>query len=127
MPTLAQLVGIGVLRAEEVSAMHRTILSHKVYESVPIKLQMDEEEMARFAIHRFQFSGVDIHPRLARHYPLKEIGVHAIGYVSAINDEDLKTHRQRRVRRHEPDRQARASSAPTRRSCTASRAFARFW
>ncbi len=89
--TLAQLVGIGVLRAEEVNAIHRTIQSHKVYESVPIKLQMDEEEMARFAVHRFQFSGVDIHPRLARHYPLKEIGVHAIGYVSAINDEDLKS------------------------------------
>jgi penicillin-binding protein 2 len=89
--TLAQLVSIGVLRAEEVGAIRRTILSHKVYESVPVKLQMDEEEMARFAVHRFQFSGVDIHPRLARHYPLKEIGVHAIGYVSAINDEDLKT------------------------------------
>src|SRR5580658_770421 len=84
-------VGIGVLRAEEVNAIHRTIQSHKVYESVPIKLQMDEEEMARFAVHRFQFSGVDIHPRLARHYPLKEVGVHAIGYVSAINDEDLKS------------------------------------
>jgi penicillin-binding protein 2 len=89
--TLAQLVGIGVLRAEEVNAIHRTIQSHKVYESVPIKLQMDEDEMARFAVHRFQFSGVDIHPRLARHYPLKEVGVHAIGYVSAINDEDLKS------------------------------------
>lgn len=89
--TLAQLVGIGVLRAEEVSGIRRIVLSHKVYESVPVKLQMDEEEMARFAVHRFQFSGVDIHPRLARHYPLKEIGVHAIGYVSAINDEDLKT------------------------------------
>jgi penicillin-binding protein 2 len=89
--TLAQLVGIGVLRAEEVNAIHRTVQSHKVYESVPIKLQMDEEEMARFAVHRFQFSGVDIHPRLARHYPLKEVGVHAIGYVSAINDEDLKS------------------------------------
>ncbi len=89
--TLQQLVSIGVLRAEEVNAIHRTIQSHKVYESVPVKLQMDEEEMARFAVHRFQFSGVDIHPRLARHYPLKEIGVHAIGYVSAINDEDLKS------------------------------------
>jgi penicillin-binding protein 2 len=89
--TLAQLVGIGVLRAEEVNAIHRTVQSHKVYESVPIKLQMDEEEMARFAVHRFQFAGVDIHPRLARHYPLKEVGVHAIGYVSAINDEDLKS------------------------------------
>ena len=88
--TLAQLVSIGVLRSEEVGNIRRTVLLHKVYESVPIKLLLNEEEMARFAVHRYQFSGVDIRPRLARHYPLKEIGVHAIGYVSAINEQDLK-------------------------------------
>jgi penicillin-binding protein 2 len=87
---LAQLVDIGVLRGEEVGGIRRTILSHKVYESVPIKLQLNEEEMARFAIHRYQFTGIDIRARLARHYPFREMGVHAIGYVSAINEEDLK-------------------------------------
>jgi penicillin-binding protein 2 len=46
--------------------------------------------MALFAVHRFQFSGVDIRTRLARHYPLGESAVHAIGYVSAINEQDLK-------------------------------------
>jgi len=45
---------------------------HKVYESVPIKLQLNDEEMALFAVHRYQFSGVDIRTRLARHYPLGE-------------------------------------------------------
>jgi penicillin-binding protein 2 len=88
--TLNQLVGIGLLRAEEVGGIRRTILLHKVYESVPIKIQLNEEEMALFAVHRYQFAGVDIHARLARHYPLKEMAVHAIGYVSAINEQDLK-------------------------------------
>jgi penicillin-binding protein 2 len=88
--TLAQLVNIGLLRPEEVGNIHRTVMLHKVYESVPIKLQLNEEEMAIFAVHRFQFSGVDIRTRLARHYPLGESAVHAIGYVSAINEQDLK-------------------------------------
>ncbi len=88
--TLAQLVSIGLLRSDEVSNIRRTILLHKVYESVPIKLSLNEEEMARFAVHRYQFAGVDIRARLARHYPLREMGVHAIGYVSAINEQDLK-------------------------------------
>ncbi|HEX3398466.1 MAG TPA: penicillin-binding protein 2 [Steroidobacteraceae bacterium] len=88
--TLAQLVSIGLLRAEEVGNIRRTILLHKVYESVPVKLSLNEEEMARFAVHRYQFAGVDIRARLARHYPLREMGVHAIGYVSAINEQDLK-------------------------------------
>jgi penicillin-binding protein 2 len=88
--TLAQLVSIGLLRPEEVGNIRRTILLHKVYESVPVKLSLNEEEMARFAVHRYQFAGVDIRARLARHYPLREMGVHAIGYVSAINEQDLK-------------------------------------
>jgi penicillin-binding protein 2 len=88
--TLAQLVSIGLLRADETNNIQRTILLHKVYESVPIKLSLNEEEMARFAVHRYQFSGVDIRARLARHYPLREMGVHAIGYVSSINEQDLK-------------------------------------
>src|ERR1700720_1599083 len=46
--------------------------------------------MARFAVHRYRFSGVDIRTRLARHYPLGETAVHAIGYVSAINEQDMK-------------------------------------
>jgi len=88
--TLAQLVSIGLLRSEEVSNIRRTVLLHKVYESVPVKLLLNEEEMALFAVHRYQFAGVDIRARLARHYPLREMGVHAIGYVSAINEQDLK-------------------------------------
>src|SRR3984893_4395226 len=64
--TLAQLVSIGLLRNEEIGNIRRTVLLHKVYESVPIKLLLNEEEMARFAVHRYQCSGVDIPARLAR-------------------------------------------------------------
>src|SRR3984893_11086950 len=88
--TLALLTDIGLLHPEEVANIRRTILLHKVYESVPIKLQLNEEEMALFAVHRYQFSGVDIRTRLARHYPFGEMAVHAIGYVSAINEQDMK-------------------------------------
>jgi penicillin-binding protein 2 len=87
---LAQLGTIGLLHSTEIPNIRRTVLLHKVYESVPIKLQLNDDEMAVFAVHRWQFSGIDIHARLARYYPLKEIAVHAIGYVSAINEEDLK-------------------------------------
>src|SRR6202162_876480 len=55
--TLAQMVNIGLLRSEEIRNIKRTIVLHKVYESVPIKLQLNDEEMALFAIHRYQFSG----------------------------------------------------------------------
>src|SRR5579862_7030469 len=87
---LARLVAIGLLDAEELPSIKRTILSHHVYESVPIKLQLDDEEMARFAIHRYGFTGVDIRTRLSRHYPFGVMAVHALGYVAAISEQDLK-------------------------------------
>ena len=88
--TLARLVDIGLLDPEDVNSIKRTILSHHVYESVPIKLQLDDEEMARFAVHRFEFTGVDIRTRLSRHYPFGPMAVHALGYVAAISEQDLK-------------------------------------
>ncbi len=88
--TLAHLVAIGLIDAEEINSLKRTILSHHVYESVPIKLQLDDEEMARFAVHRYEFTGVDIRTRLSRHYPFGPMAVHALGYVAAISEQDLK-------------------------------------
>jgi penicillin-binding protein 2 len=87
---LASLAGIGLLRHEDLNSIRHTILLHKIYESVPIKLALTDEEMAMFAVHRHEFVGVDIRARLARHYPLGSTAVHAIGYVSAINEQDLK-------------------------------------
>ena len=56
-----------------------------------MKLQLTEEELARFAARRYQFPGVEIRPRLTRYYPLGASSVHAIGYVGAISEEDEKT------------------------------------
>ena len=87
---LAHLVAIGLIDGDEVAGVRRTILSHHVYESVPIKLQLNDEEMARFAVHRHEFTGVDIRTRLSRHYPFAPMAVHALGYVGAISEQDLK-------------------------------------
>jgi penicillin-binding protein 2 len=87
---LGRLVAIGLLEADDIGSIKRTILSHHVYESVPIKLQLDDQDMARFAVHRHEFTGVDIHARLSRHYPFGPMAVHALGYVAAISEQDLK-------------------------------------
>jgi penicillin-binding protein 2 len=46
--------------------------------------------MARFAVHRHEFTGIDIRARLSRHYPMGAFAVHALGYVAAISEQDLK-------------------------------------
>jgi penicillin-binding protein 2 len=86
--TLAGLVGLGLLPAADVARTKRQIMARRVFEAVPIRLQLSELELARFAVHRPDFPGVEIRPRLTRLYPHGGVGVHALGYVGAISEQD---------------------------------------
>jgi penicillin-binding protein 2 len=82
-------VGIGLIAPEELESTRRVIRSRRPFDSVPIRLRLTEEEIARFAVQRFEFPGVDIKTRLARYYPHGEITVHALGHVGAISEADM--------------------------------------
>src|SRR5215831_9691570 len=88
--TLDSLVQLKLIRTEEVDEIERTIESSRNFDSVPIRLRMSDEDVARFAVHRFEFRGVDIKTRQTRWYPNGALGVHALGYVGAISEQDLK-------------------------------------
>ena len=59
------------------------------FEKVPLRLRLDDREVARFAVNRHRFPGVDIGARLTRNYPHGELGVHLVGYVGRINKREL--------------------------------------
>jgi penicillin-binding protein 2 len=88
--TLARLVEIEVLPADDLDDTRKLVRSRRSFESVPIRLRLTDEEIARFAVHRFEFPGVDIATRLTRFYPHGEHAVHALGYVAAISENDVK-------------------------------------
>lgn len=88
--TLAGLAALGLLDNADIPTVKKDIRSRRVFEAVPVKLQLTEEELARFAARRHLFQGVEIRPRLTRYYPLGPSSVHAIGYVGAISEEDEK-------------------------------------
>ncbi len=87
---LARLVKLGLLQAEDVPDLIRTIKSHQSFDTVPIRLHLSDEEVARFAARRFEFPGIDISPRQARWYPFGPLAVDAVGYVGTISANDLK-------------------------------------
>jgi len=66
------------------------VLSRRSFDSVPIRLRLTDEEIGRFAVHRYEFPGVDLRTRQTRHYPYGELGVHALGYVGAISEQDVE-------------------------------------
>ncbi len=88
--TLRRLVEIGVLPADDLPETKKLVRSRRSFEGVPIRLRLTDEEIARFAVNRFEFPGVDIATRLTRFYPHGERGVHALGYVAAISEDDIK-------------------------------------
>ncbi|MBW4049999.1 MAG: penicillin-binding protein 2 [Proteobacteria bacterium] len=88
--SLERLAKLGLLQAEDIPDLLRTIRSRRSFDSVPIKLHLSEDQVARFAVHRYEFPGIDIKPRQARWYPDGPLAVDAIGYVGTINAQDLK-------------------------------------
>jgi penicillin-binding protein 2 len=58
------------------------------FDSLPIRTRLSDEEVARFAVQRFRFPGVDVRARLIRHYPQGEVASHVVGYIGRINQRE---------------------------------------
>jgi len=61
----------------------------KSFESLPLRTRLTDNEVARFAVNRYRFPGVEIKARLFRQYPYGELASHVVGYIGRINDRDL--------------------------------------
>ena len=88
--TLKALVALELIRSDDLNELLRTIRSRRSFDSVPIRLRMSDEDVARFAVRRFEFPGLDIKTRQTRSYPNRDLAVHALGYVGAISEQDLE-------------------------------------
>jgi penicillin-binding protein 2 len=86
--TLARLEANGLIKTDSVNQIIDLINSKRRFDSIPIRQRMSDEEVARFAVLRPYFPGVEIRARLARHYPYGKVASHAIGYVSGISPAD---------------------------------------
>lgn len=61
--------------------------SHE-FASLPLRTRLNDEEVARFAVNRYRFPGVEIKARLFRHYPNGEVASHVVGYIGRITKGD---------------------------------------
>ncbi len=60
------------------------------YQGVPLRTNLSMEEVARFQLNRYEFTGVDINAGLTRNYPLGQSASHVVGYIGGITEDDLK-------------------------------------
>lgn len=88
--TLFKLRQLLDISNEQVETFKKQTKRQRRFKSIPLKSQLTEQEMAKFAVKQHSFPGVSIEARLARHYPYKEALAHVIGYVGKINKKDLR-------------------------------------
>ncbi|NOH72693.1 penicillin-binding protein 2 [Vibrio pectenicida] len=75
---------------EQIESFERERRHSRRFKSVPILTQLTQEQVAKFSVNQHKFPGVTVNANLKRHYPYGEVLTHVIGYVSRINDKDIK-------------------------------------
>ena len=88
--TLLELRDIVQLQEDDIAQFRRLMKKRRLFQSIPIRSRLNDEEVARFAVNRHRFPGVDVHARLSRYYPHGALGVHAVGYVGRIDEDELE-------------------------------------
>jgi len=86
--TLQDLARVVTITEDDLQRFHRARRQQRRFDSIPIRVKLDEEEVARFAVVRHRFPGVDIQARLLRRYPEADRAVHVLGYVGRINQQE---------------------------------------
>lgn len=87
--TLAAIEVIIPLTEHERQTFYKQMKYKRRNESIPIRMKLNESEVARFSVEKYRFPGVEVVARLIRHYPLGEAVAHALGYIGPISEKEL--------------------------------------
>jgi len=86
---VAELGRIVRIEDSDRKRFERLRVQRRRFEGVPIRSNLNQEEVARIAVNSHRFPGVEIHAELLRYYPLGEHTAHVLGYVGRINEDEL--------------------------------------
>jgi penicillin-binding protein 2 len=88
--TLAGLAELIDLNAEQQDAFLKQVKAQRRFNSIALKEQLNDTEVAVLAVNQHRFPGVTVEARLSRHYPFGDLFTHAIGYIGKINTRELQ-------------------------------------
>ncbi len=88
--TINDLASLVEITAKDRRRFKKLMEESHNFESLPLRTRLNDVEVARFAVNRYRFPGVEIKARLFRNYPQGSLASHAIGYIGRLNDDDLE-------------------------------------
>lgn len=86
---LRELQSLITLSDDEIAKFQSLRAERKGFESVPLRLGLSEEDVARLAVKLPWLTGVEIRTRMMRSYPYRELTAHVVGYIARINEKEL--------------------------------------
>ena len=84
---LSQLISIS---KEDLKRFHKNRRKKRRFEGIPLRYRLNDEEVAKISVQQNDLPGVMINAQLSRHYPQGKLASHAVGYVSRINERELR-------------------------------------
>lgn len=88
--TLNALRSVVDLTDDDIAAFKKERARSHRFTSIPVKTNLTEVQVARFAVNQYRFPGVEVKGYKRRYYPYGSALTHVIGYVSKINDKDVE-------------------------------------
>ena len=79
------------LSEDDRKAFHKSRNNFHVFDSVPLKFNLSETEVARLVVNQHRFDGVNVVPYLSRHYPYGELLTHVLGYTGRLDADDISS------------------------------------
>jgi len=75
----------------DITKFKSQVRSHRKFESQILKINLSEQELARFSVNQHRFRGASVQARLQRSYPYAGEMAHVLGYVGRINQRDKES------------------------------------
>jgi len=86
--TIRELSKLVEVQAKDRARFKKLLVEARNAESLPIRTRLSDEEVAKLAVNRYRFRGVEIKARLFRQYPFGDAASHVIGYMGRVDDRD---------------------------------------
>jgi len=87
--TLKGLGEIVTISDSEMERFKEQLRVRRSFQRISLRARLNEDEVAKLAVNRHRFPGMDINARLSRHYPFGKTTAHLVGYVGRINQKEL--------------------------------------
>lgn len=87
---VVSLSKIIALAPEDIARFNDTRRVTRSFLPVTLRLRINDDEAARFAVDRWRYPGVELVPYLTRRYPYGDLFGHVIGYVGRVDKQDIE-------------------------------------